>query len=85
MPGLKKEGRLQVSLSENDQMRLAALAKRMEISPQAVIRFFLRQAYEAMGSPLSPDAAKQGALFEPRHLDGATPVSVPIPKPPQGA
>ena len=80
-----KSERVQISLSPLDDRRLAELCKRLELSPQAVMRFLIRQAYEVLGDTTPEGNSLQLRLFPPSQPDGKTPIVIPIPKTPPKA
>lgn len=80
-----KTERIQISLSPLDDQRLIALCKRLELAPQALIRFLLRQAYEVLGDTSVDGQSLQLRLFPPTQPDGKTPLVIPIPKQPPTA
>ena len=78
----RKEHRVQVALSDADDARLNALSDALELSAQAVIRFYIRQAYEALATSPKSGPDRQLRLFQPTLPDNQTPVPVPVPQPP---
>lgn len=84
MNAVAKKIEVRVGMSPADRARLTVLCARLEMNTSEVLRYYIRQAYAALGERVELVGPSQMGLFPTVLPDGKTPFPIPIPKaPPQ--
>jgi len=76
---MAKTHEVRVKMSEVDWGRLHLLCNVLEMSQAEFVRYYIRQAYGALGARVEEVPSHQGVLFPVTFPDGKTALTVPIP------
>jgi len=79
----KKIVEIRFRVSEADRDRLRELSRRLELNISEVIRYYIRDAYAALGARVEGVPQAQLRLFPVTLPDGLTAIPTPVPRRPE--